>query len=54
MSDTLSPLAALKKYMEADGGRKVSLAELKKLSSEERRELGLLAAEELGVKIESK
>ena len=39
---------AIKTFFEADGGRKVSMDELKALSTDERNELATLAASELG------
>lgn len=42
---------AIKQFFEQGGGRKVTLDELKKLSNDERAQLGALAAAELGVEI---
>ena len=47
--ETMSPLKAIRTFFEADGARKLSLDELKALTSEDRAELGKLAAEKLGV-----
>ena len=46
--ETMSPLKAIRTFFEADG-RKLTLDELKALTSEDRAELGRLAAEKLGV-----
>ena len=48
----MTGIKAIKVYFEADGGRRVSLNELKALSSKERTELAELAAKELGVELE--
>lgn len=50
----MTPMAALKTYIEKGGHRKLEISELKQLSSEERLELAKLAAEELGVELERK
>ena len=39
---------AIKKFFEADGGRRLSMEELKALTHEERQELGELSAKALG------
>lgn len=44
----ISAVAAIKKYMELNGDRSVTMEEMKALSKEERDELGALAAKELG------
>jgi hypothetical protein len=44
----ISKVAAIKRFFEANGGRKIDMAELKALSEESRQELGELAAKELG------
>lgn len=43
----LANVTAIKKFFELDGGRKVSMDEMKALSADERAELGKLCAEEL-------
>lgn len=48
--ETISPVQAIKRYF-ADDPRPVSLAELKELSQEDRKELGALAAKELGLEL---
>lgn len=50
--DKMSPAKAIKVFFEADGGRKLGFDEMKALTGEERRELALLCAKELGVEIE--
>lgn len=47
----ITNVKAVRDYFEADGGRKVNMAELKALSKEDRIELGALAAIELGTTI---
>ena len=47
----MKPLAALRKFFE-DAEPKLEMAELKALSSDERTELGILAAKELGVEVD--
>lgn len=44
----MTNLAAMKKYFEMDGGRKLDIKEVKALSAEEREELGKLCCEALG------
>ncbi len=48
----MSRVKALREFFEADGGRRLSMEELKNLPPEDRKELGDLAAEALGVEIE--
>lgn len=49
----MKPIAAIKRYFEADpNGRPVSMDELKALSKEERQELGRWACAELGEEFE--
>lgn len=45
-------IETLKKYFERDGGRKLTMDELKDLKPSERRELAELAAVELGIPLE--
>jgi hypothetical protein len=45
-----SNVEAIKTFFEADGGRKVTMAEFKELSQDERAELGRLCKEALGIK----
>ncbi|MDD5510870.1 MAG: hypothetical protein PHI12_08670 [Dehalococcoidales bacterium] len=47
----ITSITAIKSYFEADGGRKVTLEEVKNLSKVERDELAQLAAKELGEEI---
>jgi hypothetical protein len=47
----MSKLKAIRNYFEADGGRKVTLSELKALTTEDKDELAPLAAAELGVEL---
>jgi len=49
----MSRIKAIKTFFEMDGGRKVSMAELKKLSSGDKDELGMLACIELGCELEA-
>lgn len=46
---TMSRIQAIRMFFEKDGGRKVEMAEFKALSTGDRKELGELAAEKLGV-----
>jgi hypothetical protein len=50
--ETISNVKAIKEFFELDGGRKVTMSEMRQLSTEERRELGRLCAEALGKAIE--
>lgn len=52
--ETITNVKAIKEFFEANDGRKVTMAEMRELSSEERHELGRLCAEALGKKIEVK
>lgn len=47
----LTRTAAIKRFFEDDGGRKVTVDELKKLSPEDRQELGTMCAQALGAEI---
>lgn len=49
----LNNIQAIKEYFAKDGGRPVTMQELKDLSKEDRAELGALAAKELGAEIVS-
>jgi hypothetical protein len=49
---TMTPARAIRVFFEADGGRKMTLSEIKQLSTAERINLGRLCAEALGVKLE--
>ncbi len=51
MPETLNNVQAIRMYFAKDGGREVTLAEMKELTREDRAELGALAAKELGVEI---
>lgn len=49
----MKAVAAIKKYMEADpNGRKVTMDELRELSTEERQELGRACCDVLGEEFE--
>ena len=50
---TMNNIEAIKTYFEADGGRKVTMTELKELTAADRAELGKLCAEKLGAEIVS-
>lgn len=50
--EKVSPAKAIRSFFEADGGRKLTVAELKELTVDERMELAYLAADALGVEIE--
>lgn len=47
----LSNIAAIKTVFEADGGRKLEMAEIKAMSNDERSALGKMCAVILGVEI---
>ena len=51
--NTITSVKAIKTFFEKDGGRKVSVSELKALSPTERKELGILAAQALGLELET-
>ena len=44
----VSNIVAIRNFFESNGGRKVTMDELKALSTDERSELGLLCAEAMG------
>ena len=44
----VSNIVAIRNFFESNGGRKVTMEELKALSTEERSEIGLLCAEAMG------
>jgi hypothetical protein len=48
----MKPLECIRKFFEGNGGRTVTVAEVKALSGEERKMLAALAAKELGVELE--
>jgi hypothetical protein len=48
----MKSVAAIKTYFEADGGPKVTMEEMKALTGVERRELGKLACEAMGIPFE--
>lgn len=50
--ESMSRIAAIRKYFERDGGRKLSMDELRMLTTQDRHELGQLAARELGVTLD--
>ena len=47
----MTPIKAIRTYFEQDGGRQVTTAEIKALTTEERRELGVLCCAALGVEL---
>ena len=47
----LTGLAAIKMYFESDGGKRISIEELKALPATDRHELGILACQALGVEM---
>jgi hypothetical protein len=49
----MSNTQAIKVYFEKDGGRTVTLQEMKELTRDDRQELGALAAKELGAEIKA-
>jgi hypothetical protein len=46
-TSTTNNVSAIKKFFELDGGRKISMDELKAMSIEERHEIGQMAGREL-------
>ena len=44
----MTNIKAIKTFFEADGGKKIEMAECKALSKEERNELGAMCCEALG------
>jgi hypothetical protein len=53
MKEKVSGVVAIKRFFERDGGQKVSMEELKKLSHEDRDELAPLCAEAIGVELKT-
>ena len=51
--EKISRVAAIKRYFEADGGRKVEMREMQALSKEEREYLAVEAAKQLGVELDT-
>jgi len=49
--EKMKRIGAIKRFFEADGGRKLTVLELKKLTDDDKQELGELAAKELGVEL---
>lgn len=49
--DQMTNVKAIREFFERDGGRKVSMDEFRALSTEDRKELGSLCAQQLGVEI---
>ena len=49
--EQLNRIQVIKRFFERDGGRPVSLQEMKELTREDRIELAELAAKELGVEV---
>lgn len=50
--EKISMVAAIKRYFEADGGRKLGMDELKALSASDRQELGEACAKALGCELQ--
>lgn len=51
MAEQLNKIQIIKRYFEQDGGRPVTMQEMKELTKDDRHELAVLAAKELGVEI---
>ena len=51
MKTTMTSIQAIKTFFEADGGKRVTMDELKKVPKDDRAELAELAAVELGVEL---
>lgn len=51
--EKISKVAAIKRYFEADGGRKLEMKELQALSKEDREWLAVEAAKVLGVELDT-
>jgi hypothetical protein len=51
--EKMTRIKAIKTFFEASGGRKVGMQEMKKLTDEDKDELGKLACNELGVQLVS-
>jgi len=51
--EKMTRIKAIKTFFEASGGRKVSMQEMKKLTDEDKDELGKLACNELGAELVS-
>lgn len=49
----MTRVQAIKTFFESDGGRRVSMDEMKALTPEDRKELAELAAEKLGVTLDA-
>jgi hypothetical protein len=49
--EKVTAIRAIKTYFELDGGKRVSMTEMKNLTNEDRVELGGLAAVELGMEL---
>lgn len=49
--EKLTRIQVIKRFFEADGGKKLGMQELKALSNEDKDELATLAAKELGVEV---
>jgi hypothetical protein len=54
MEEVIGRVKAIKLFFEADGGRKVTVPELKSLTEQDRQELAELCAAELGKKLQEK
>ena len=53
MAEKMNRMKAIRTFFESDGGRKVTMDEMKALTSEERKELAELSAATLGVELEA-
>jgi hypothetical protein len=49
--EKMTNLKAIREFFEADGGRKITMSEMRELSTSERNELGQLCAKALGKEI---
>ena len=50
-SKSYTKISAIKQYFEADGGRKVTMEELKALTSQDRTDLATLISQTTGIQI---
>jgi hypothetical protein len=53
MTNSITRLGAIKRYMEADGGRKITAAEISSLTEEDKTELGTACAAALNLELEA-
>jgi len=52
--EKITKIKAIKEFFEADGGRPVTMNEMRELTADDRNELGVLAAKALGKGLEVK